>query len=68
MPFVSRFGLHDFTVLPFGLFYAPSTFQRLMNHVFSETIDQYVLVYLDNIVVYSKTVNDHEKHLYEVFS
>ena len=68
MAFVSRFGLYEFTVLPFGLCNAPSTFQRLINYVFSDLIDQYVLVYLDNILVYSETANNHEKHLREVFS
>ena len=39
-----------------------------MNHVFSDIIDWYALVYLDNILVYGETVDDHEKHLCEVFS
>ena len=50
MAFVSRFGLYKFTVLPFGLCNAPSTFQRLINHIFSDIIDWYVLVYLFNIL------------------
>ena len=41
--------------------------QRLMNHVFSDIIDCYVLVYIDNILIYSKTADDHEKHLHKVF-
>ena len=67
MAFVLRFGLYEFTVLPFGLCNAFSTFQRLMNYVFSDLIDWYVLVYLDNILVYSEIANNHEKHLCEVF-
>ena len=39
-----------------------------MNHVFSNIIDQYILVYLENILVYSKTTKTHEKHLHEEFS
>ena len=39
-----------------------------MNYVFSDIIDQYVLVYLDYILVYSKTIDNHEKHLCELFS
>ena len=46
----------------------PVFFQRLINHVFSDTIDWYVLVYLDNILIYSKIANNHEKHLCKVFS
>ena len=68
MAFVSRFGLYKFTVLLFGLCYAPSTFKCLMNYVFSDLIDWYVLVYFDDILVYSETANDHEKHLCKVFS
>ena len=45
-----------------------ATFQHLMNHVFSNIIDQNLLVYLDNIIVYSKTADNNEKHLCEVFS
>ena len=42
-------------------------FSALINHVFSDTIDWYILVYLDDILIYSKTTVNHEKHLYEVF-
>ena len=66
--FVLRFGLCEFTVLLFGLCNAPSTFICLINNVFSDIIDQNVLFYLDDILVYSKAAKNHEKHLYEVFS
>ena len=49
--FVLRFSLYEFTVLPFGLCNALSTFQCFMNHVFSDIVDWYVLVYLDNIAI-----------------
>ena len=68
MAFVSRFGLYIFTFLTFSLCNALSTFHHLVNHVFSDIIDLYVLVYLDDILIYSKTIENHEKHLYEVFS
>ena len=68
MAFVSKFSLYKFTVLPFCLYNALSTFQHLINYIFSDIIDQCLLVYLDNILVYSKTTNDHEKYLHEVFS
>ena len=68
MVFISRLSLYEFKVLPFGLCNAPSTFQHFINHVFSDIIDQYVLVYIDDILLYSKNTKDHEKHLYKVFS
>ena len=68
MAFISRFGLYKFTVLPFGLCNAPSTFQHLMKYVVRDVIDWYILVYLDDILVYSKTADDYEQHLHEVFS
>ena len=67
MEFVSRFSLYEFTVLPFGLCNSPSTFQRLLNHVFSDIIDWYVLVYLDDILLNSKTIDSYEKYLHKVF-
>ena len=67
MAFVSRLVLYEITVLPFGLCNALSTFQHLMKHVFSDVMDWYVLVYLDDILIYSKAANDHKKYLHEVF-
>ena len=58
--FVTRYGLYEYTVLPLGLCNAPSTFQRLMNAVMSGYIDDFVLVYLDDILVYSDTADAHE--------
>ena len=61
--FVTRYGLYEYTVLPLGLCNAPSTFQRLMNTVMDGLIDKCVGVYLDDILVYSATAEDHEQHL-----
>ena len=63
-----RYGLYEYTVLPLGLCNAPSTFQRLMNAVMSGYIDDFVLVYLDDILVYSDTADAHEQHLRKVFA
>ena len=65
--FVMRYGLFEYTVLPLGLCNAPSIFQRLMNSVMHGYIDDFVLVYLDNILVFSDTEDEHESHLCKVF-
>jgi len=54
--------------MPFGLCNAPSTFQRVMNEVFFELLDKGVLVYLDDVLIYTRTVAEHHKLLDEVFS
>ena len=53
--------------MPFGLKIAPSTFQRAMNNIFKNELYKFVLVYLDDIIIYSKTFEDHLIHLRNVF-
>ncbi|XP_022972954.1 uncharacterized protein LOC111471473 [Cucurbita maxima] len=60
---VTRYGAFEFLVMPFGLTNAPATFCTLMNQVFYEYLDQFVIVYLDDIVVYSTTLEEHKVHL-----
>ena len=65
--FTCRYGTFQFTVMPFGLSTAPATFQRMMNTIFFEMLDKGVLIYLDDILVYSKTIEEHKKLLDRVF-
>ncbi|GBG74089.1 hypothetical protein CBR_g17800 [Chara braunii] len=64
--FRSRFGHYEFTVMPFGLTNAPVTFQTAVNDIFRDILEEYVLVYLDDILVYSRTLEDHIRHLRDV--
>ena len=49
--------------MPFGLTNAPTTFMDLMNHVFRSYVDRFIVVFIDNILVYSKDQEDHDTHL-----
>ena len=54
--------------MPFGICNAPGTFQRVMNNVFFKLLDKCVVVYLDDILIFSNSVEEHKNHLQEVFS
>jgi RNase H-like domain found in reverse transcriptase/Reverse transcriptase (RNA-dependent DNA polymerase)/Integrase zinc binding domain len=66
--FKTQFGLYEFTVMPFGLSAAPSTFQRIMNDKFKDYIHDFVLIYLDDICIFSKTKEEHLIHLDKVLA
>ncbi|XP_073354657.1 uncharacterized protein [Aegilops tauschii subsp. strangulata] len=61
--FTSRYGLYEFTVMPFGLTNAPAYFVHLMNKVFMKFMDKFVVVFIDDILVYSRTPEEHAEHL-----
>lgn len=65
--FAYKNGLYEFTRMPFGLCNAPGTFQRAMNTIFKEILGVFVIPYLDDIIIFSKTEAEHIQHLEIVF-
>src|SRR4051794_1423920 len=66
MAFRTRYGHYEFLVLYFDLTNTPVTFQTLMNDIFREKLDVYMLIYLDNILIYSSDIKQHLQDLKEV--
>ena len=66
--FTTPFGHYQFKVMCFGLSNAPGTFQRVMNRLFHKQMHKYVVIYLDDILIFSKTAEEHVQHLREVLS
>ena len=65
--FNTREGKFEYLAMPFGLCNAPATFQGLMNRILRQFIAKFVIVYLDDIVIYSETEEDHLRHIRQVF-
>lgn len=61
--FRTRYGLYEYLVMPFGLTNAPASFQHLVNSTFHDMIDRFVVAYLDDILIYSDTREEHEQHV-----
>jgi hypothetical protein len=61
--FITRYGLYEYTMMPFGLTNAPAYFMYLMNKVFMEYLDKFVMVFIDDILIFSKNEEQHDEHL-----
>jgi hypothetical protein len=61
-----KFGHYEYTVMPFGLTNAPAVFQHFMNDIFHDLLDIYVIVYLDDILIFCKSKEEHVGHVKEV--
>jgi hypothetical protein len=64
--FITQYGLYEYTVMSFGLTNAPANFMYLMNKVFMEYLDKFVVVFIDNILIFSKNEEEHDEHLHLV--
>ncbi len=63
----TKYGSYQFLVMPFGLTNAPATFCTFMNNIIWEWLDDFVVVYIDNILVYNNSMEEHLEHLWKVF-
>jgi hypothetical protein len=61
--FITKYGLYEFTVMSFGLTNAPAFFMNLMNNVFMDYLDKFVVVFIDDILIYSQSEEEHASHL-----
>jgi hypothetical protein len=64
--FITKYGLHEFTVMSFGLTNAPAFFMYLMNSVFMDYLGKFIVVFINNILIYSQNEQEHKEHLRKV--
>ena len=64
--FITKYGLYEFMVMSFGLTNAPAYFMYLMNNVFMGYLYKFVVVFIDDILIYSQNEQEHEEHLRKV--
>jgi hypothetical protein len=64
--FITKYGLYEFMVMSFGLMNAPAYFMYLMNNVFMDYLDKFVVVFICDILIYSQNEQEHEEHLRKV--
>ena len=62
MTFRSRYGHYEYVVMPFGVTNAPTLFMDYMNKIFRSFLDKFVVIFIDDILIYSKTHKEHTKH------
>jgi hypothetical protein len=66
MAFKTWYGLYEYTIMPFGLSNTPATFQNIINHIFWDLLDLGLIVYLDDILIYAETEEEHNRIITEV--
>jgi hypothetical protein len=64
--FITKYGMYEFTVMSFDLTNAPAYFMYVMNSVFMDYLDKFVVVFIDDILIYSQNEQEHEEHLRKV--
>jgi hypothetical protein len=62
MAFITKYGLYEYTIMSFGLTNALAFFMYLMNNVFMDYLDKFVVVFIDDILIYSQNEEEHEEH------
>ena len=65
--FRNHYGHYEFVIIPFGLTNTPASFMCLMNNILRKYLDNFVVVFIDDILIYSKNEQEHEEHLKIVF-